>query len=138
MADSAADDSQSKPPLDPRAEKVRDEFIRQLSSAETIWRDALRSQIRLASSLDELTTIITDIKQFTQLPSYPAGVRRLQACQARIGGMKKRIGAIGPRLSRLSVVVQQSVKQRPQAEVPNEEIVGAAETIADAEADAPK
>lgn len=115
-APAPSDDTAAKPPPDPRTVKVRDEFVRLLGSAESIWRDAFRSQVQLASSLDELATTITEIKQFTQLPNYPAGIRRLQACQARVVAAKKRIGAIGPRLSRLALVAQQQATARRQQE----------------------
>jgi hypothetical protein len=66
--------------------------------------------------LDELSVTITDIRQFTQVPNYPAGMRRLQSCQARVATVKKRIGAIGPRLSRLAMVVKQQGQNRRQTE----------------------
>jgi hypothetical protein len=99
-------------PMDPRAEKARDELVRLVNSAQGIWRDALQSQVRLTQYIDQLQIQITEIKQYTAVPAYPAGLKRLQASHNRILAVKKRIATVGSRLTRLSNTLAQQKLQR--------------------------
>jgi hypothetical protein len=106
---------QTKPELDPRAADVREKFVALLSCAESVWRDALQSQVTLAACLDQLQLEIAGVRQFTQIPSYPAGMKKLQGCQNRVLAVKKRIAAAGGRLAKISVAWQQQALARQHA-----------------------
>jgi prephenate dehydrogenase len=53
--------------------------MRLANSAPDVWHDALQSQVRLTQYIDQLQIQVNEIKQYTAVPAYCAGLKRLQA-----------------------------------------------------------
>ena len=119
-------------PLDPRAEAVRDSIIHLLNSAQGIWKDALDSQVRLTECADQLQTEMTEIRQYSALPTYPSGMKLLQSSLNRIQVCKKRITAVGGRLNRIAATLERQRLMREknaEAERRRQEIAAKREKI---------
>jgi hypothetical protein len=93
-------------PVDPRAVEMSERLVTLLNSALGVWRDTVDSQDRLSKSVENLQAEMNDIKEFSALPIFRAGLPLLESNIARVQACKKRIGAVGARLKRLDLSLQ--------------------------------
>lgn len=112
-------------PKDPRGEDLKTEIVELLTSAQSVLKDALDSQIKLAKMTEQFQESINEIKTRTAVASYPAGMRSLQASMSRIQICKKRIAQVGKRMNRIANIItqqeqQQALIQQKNSEKPNE------------------
>ena len=91
--------------LDPRAQVLNSQLINLLNAAQGIWKDALESQVRLTVKADYLQESLDQIKQYSALPNYPAGLKQLQNSINRVQICKKRIIAVQNRLAKLNAIL---------------------------------
>ena len=117
--------SKEATPKDPRGEDLKTEIVELLTSAQSVLKDALDSQIKLAKMTEQFQESINEIKTRTAVASYPAGMRSLQASMSRIQICKKRIAQVGKRMNRIANIIkqqeqQQALIQQKNSEKPNE------------------
>jgi hypothetical protein len=104
-------------PLDPRAAEMSNSLVGLLNAALGIWRDTVDSQDRLSKAVDQLQEEINDIKEFSALPIFRAGLPLLESNINRVQACKKRIASVGARLKRIDNGLQpyrQRMKLRDQ------------------------
>jgi hypothetical protein len=77
-----------------------------LNSALGVWRETVDSQDRLSTAVDNLQAEMNDIKEFSALPIFRAGLPLLESNISRVQACKKRIAAVGARLKRVDLGLQ--------------------------------
>jgi chromosome condensin MukBEF complex kleisin-like MukF subunit len=77
-----------------------------LTAALGVWRETVESQDRLSKAVDSLQAEMNDIKDFSALPIFRAGLPLLGKNISRVQACKKRIAAVGARLKRVDLNLQ--------------------------------
>jgi hypothetical protein len=115
-SESTAPDPPPEEPLDPRAEKIRDELAGLVKSGLGVWRDTLESQDRLTKALADLQQEMDEINELSALPVFRGGLPLLEAGINRMQLCKKRVVAVGNRLKKLEANLQAKKQRQRQLE----------------------
>jgi hypothetical protein len=105
-------------PLDPRAEKIRDELAELLRAGLGSWEKAVDSQNRLSGLIKELGVEMAEIKEWSATPVFRGGMPLLESAMSRAQACRRRLGAVGGRLKKLEANIQaQKLQKQRQAEL---------------------